>query len=557
MRRALLTAAAVLAVLAALAPAAVAAEWRSEQPAGPGGFPLLGKVGDIECWQANRCLLITGGIAGSPNVPAGLFAYDGRGWYRYATVCGGASGRIAWVGPDDFWTVSDQQKGQETSEKAKPSISLCHFQGGQVVTSYAKPIGRADSYLQMTAAACLGPSNCWFAGERLPATVNQGAFHLHWNGSGLSVVPSLTTTQPEIADPGRAVASLAFHAGRLYESVIARGGDGEVSSEAEEASLLHRIEPAAANPFQLLFPAAPIEFGEEPVNLRALGPFHLTGGDGEPLWAIAGGSESGGLSHVTALRIDGEDDVAQVSLTDTGEVLAARDQVAAAAAEPGGDAWISFRHEGEEFGLAPLARLARIDADGTVEPEASLPASGEEVGGEVLGSKGVSGPVECAGPEQCWMATDRGWLFHLGPDPSPGADPSLRPAPITVRPADESLPTVAPIGAPDDDSGGEAAKPSEQEEIPAEVDPQIHQEKAIVAKVKQRLIGDDVLELSFILRKKAHVRLVARRKGHVVAKTKRYTMEKGRRSVRLKLDPKRWPTKLDLQVSAVGKRKGK
>ena len=51
------------------------------------------------------------------------------------------------------------------------------------------------------------------------------------------------------------------------------------------------------------------------------------------------------------------------------------------------------------------------------------------------------------------------------------------------------------------------------------------------------------------------MQLVARRKGKVVAKTKRYTMAKGRRSLRLPLDPKRWPTKLDLQVHAVKKRK--
>ena len=47
------------------------------------------------------------------------------------------------------------------------------------------------------------------------------------------------------------------------------------------------------------------------------------------------------------------------------------------------------------------------------------------------------------------------------------------------------------------------------------------------------------------------MQLLARRKGHVVAKTKRYTMAKGRHSLRLRLDPKRWPTKLDLQAHAV------
>lgn len=561
MRRATLAALALLAVLClGLAPAANAAEWRSQQPAGAGGFPaLLGQVGDVECWQADRCMLITGGNAG---VAAGLFAYDGRGWYRYSTVCGGAQGRIAWAGPDDFWTVSDQQKGQETTQAPEPSISLCHFQGGRVVASYAKPIGRGDSYLRMNAAACASPSDCWFAGERLPATVNQGAFHLHWNGSSLAVVPSLTTPQPEVLDPGRSVGGLAFHEGKLYESVRVRGTDTEVPGEEAEASLLHRIDGAAVNPFTLLFPSAPIEYGAEgeeplPVNLAALAAMRLTGVAGEPLWAVTGGNGGGGFAPVTVLRVGDADAVDQLPLVDPGEVLRPRDLVSGAAAEAGESTWVAFHHEGEDIGLAPSAQLTRISGDGAVAPAIVLPAPGEESGGEVIGPKGVAGPIECAAAEQCWMATEKGWLFHLGPDPAPNANPALRPAPITVRPADESLPTPPPIGAPEDDSGAEEDKPSSQEEIPAELEEVVRAEKPIVSKIKQKLLHGAVLELSFTLRKKAHVRLVARRKGAIVAKTKRYTMAKGRRSVRLKLNPKRWPTKLDLQVHALKRRQAK
>ncbi|HUB99555.1 MAG TPA: hypothetical protein VMS11_07010 [Solirubrobacterales bacterium] len=559
MRRATLGLALLAVFCLGFGPAAAAAEWRSQQPAGAGGFPtLLGEVGDVECWQADRCMLITGGNAG---VAAGLFAYDGRGWYRYSTVCGGASGRIAWAGPDDFWTVSDQQKGQETTETARPSISLCHFQGGRVVASYAKPVGRADSYLPMNAAVCAGTANCWFAGEQLPATVNQGAFHLHWDGNRLTAMPSLTTPQPQVLDPGRTVGGLAFHEGDLYESVRVRNTDAEVPGEEAEASLLHRIDPDSANPFVLLFPSAPIEYGAEgeepqPVNLAALASAHLTGVAGEPLWAVAGAAGSA-FAPVTVLRVGANDAVSQLSLVDPGEVLRPRDLVSGAAAEVGETAWVAFHHEGEEFGLAPSAQVARVAADGSVAPAAVLPAPGEEAGGEVIGPKGVAGPIECVAVEQCWMATDRGWLFHLGPDPAPNASPALRPAPVTVRPADESLPSAPPIGAPEDDSGAEEEKPSEQEEIPAELEEIVRAEKPIVSKIKQRLLDGSLLELSFTLRKKAHVRLVARRKGKVVAKTKLYTMAKGRRSVRLRLSPKRWPTKLDLQVHAIKRRQAK
>ena len=67
------------------------------------------------------------------------------------------------------------------------------------------------------------------------------------------------------------------------------------------------------------------------------------------------------------------------------------------------------------------------------------------------------------------MATQLGWLFHLGPDPEPNHDPAMHAGVITVRPRDDSLPVVPPISLPEDDSGAEAkAGVSEQEEPPPE-----------------------------------------------------------------------------------------
>ena len=88
-----------------------ASGWHSEQPVAAGaGVPVpLGEVGDIEFWAPNRGALITGGNGG---MPAGVYAYDGTGWYLYSTVCGGREGRIAWTGPDEFWTISDQRAGE-------------------------------------------------------------------------------------------------------------------------------------------------------------------------------------------------------------------------------------------------------------------------------------------------------------------------------------------------------------------------------------------------------------------------------------------------------------
>lgn len=552
MRRAAATLLASLATVLALAAPAGAAEWRSGQPSGPGGFPTgLGDIGDLKCWQPDRCLLTT---AGNGGVQAGLFAYDGRGWYRYSTVCGGVGGRVAWAGPNEFWTVSDQQKGQETTSAVSSGISLCHFKDNQVVASYGEPVGLPASYLQMTAAACAGPSDCWFAGVRLPGTVNQGAFHLHWDGSSLTAVPSLTKPQSEVLDPGRAVGSLAYSGGAFYESVLVRGEDAPLlPDEEEEPSLLHRLAPSQANPFELLFPAAPIVYGNEFASASDLGTAYLAGVGGEDLWAIAGASSFRG--NVTVLRLGAGDSLAQLPLSDPEASFQEGTLVSGAAAEPGA-AWVAFQRPGDASLLQPVARLARVQADGSVGAELLLPAPGETVDGEPLGGKGTAGPIACPAPEQCWMATKRGWLFHLGPDPNPGADPAARPAPITFRPTDNSVPVVPPTDPPVDDSGLEEEKPSGQEEVENGFEPLPKRKPPLVSRIRQRLIGT-TLELSFTLSSRARVRLVAERQRRVVAKTRRYTLARGRRSVRLRLDPDRWPTKLDLQAHAIKKRKAK
>jgi len=297
---------------------AAAAEWRSEQPVGEGGFLAnLGEVGDIECrnGEANRCMLIT---AGNRGVAAGLFAYDGDGWYRYSTVCGGHEGRIAWAGPDDFWTISDQQVGQVVENVgafAFFAISLCHFKDGGVVASYGEPIGSAGAYLHMNAAICAGPSDCWFAGARLPGSVNQGAFHLHWDGSALAAIPSLSDPA-EILDPGRAVFGLAYHQGSPYESVRVEEGDVPTPREKEEGalspSLLHLIEPGATVPFKPLFGAAPFDFGEAGAEASELDGFRLSD-DGQRLWAVAGAAGSLERNATTSASSCGSSPIATLS----------------------------------------------------------------------------------------------------------------------------------------------------------------------------------------------------------------------------------------------------
>jgi hypothetical protein len=156
------------------------AGWRLEQPLPPAPAPGvppshtpigLGRVGDIEFWAPNRGLLITAGNGST--IPPGLWAYDGRGWHELSTVCGASDGRIAWSGPEEFWTISDGRPGQAPDAHGNQAPlqdnTLCHFAGGQVVASYASVAFRANSYQPMHAAACIAPADCWFAGDPLPA----------------------------------------------------------------------------------------------------------------------------------------------------------------------------------------------------------------------------------------------------------------------------------------------------------------------------------------------------------------------------------------------------
>jgi hypothetical protein len=414
-----------------------------------------------------------------------------------------------------------------------------------VVASYAEPLGGANSYLPMDAAACAGPDDCWFAGERLPGTVNVGAFHLHWNGSTLSPVPSLIEAQPETEDPGRSVSSLAFFQGTLYEGVDVESDDVAPRETAFEPSFVHAVFDAGPTPtFFPIYPEPAVELAEP----AALDGFHLAGNE-SMLWAIAGTDvEEEATQAPLVLRI-GPGGFAPITLNDPHGVLGAGVHVQGAAVEPGsGAVWVSYRPEG--FVSAPPARLTRIEADGTVAEPTVLPSESEGVG-----HKGNAGPIACPAVEQCWMATQEGWLFHLGANPAQDTDPLLHVL-VTYRPPDPSLPSASPLTLPEDNSGAYAEKAANSQ-LEVIEEPLPKREPPLLSKLHQRLVGSDVLEMTFVLRTRARVRLLAERHRKVVAKTKLYTMGKGNRSLRLRLDPKRWPTKLNLKVHELTKQGSK
>jgi hypothetical protein len=548
----------------------------------PSPFPVaVGHVGDVEFWAPNRGVLITGG---NTLVPAGLYAYDGVTWHQLSTVCGGENGRIAWAGPDEFWTISDQRPGQALSGGFNPSlllnVSLCHFVNGQVAASYAMPLQQPDSYRPMYAATCSGPSNCWFGGA-LGLAPNSGAFHLHWNGSGLSVVYS-----PQ----DHATASMALYQGQIYESVQLGEGDEYGSENTKSPSLMHTIVTTTpTDPFHNVVPTnsgnsacAPFcpplpEYGTDsagravvPTTLAGLSlssDFSLAGTGPTPaqLWAVAGPGRIGptgnqGEPHSIALRLSNG---AWTQVAPNLAGFEAGEDPVGVAADPGeAAAWVAVTGEG--LAGARVDLLSSADG-GTTWSISERDELGPEQG---VGPRGEAGPIACPAAHECWLATAEGWLFHLtdGAALAPDTDPFFDGGDgvITYRPQDGGQVETPGDEPPEDDSlqnqqappVAPPAKVTLGGRKPKRAKPLIAGSHSRLEERKVRVHGHeatrDVLVLTFKLRARAHVWVLAELHGKVVARSPKRLLEKGKREVRLTLDPKRWPTKLKLEAHPAG-----
>jgi hypothetical protein len=527
----------------------------------------LGRVGDAEFWAPNRGLLLTAG--NPPTIPAGVWAYNGVSWHELATVCGATEGRIAWAGPEEFWTVSDGRPGQAETEGSKPPLAdntLCHFSGGAVAGSYASLAFRPDSYQAVRGAGCLSAADCWFAGDTLPAG-QVGAFQLHWDGASLSATPN-----PQ----GRAVRDLHPFGKRLYEAVRVTPADQIVPPEsASEPSDLHTIAPKGVSPtFQLLRPQSttgqslPIYSPEEFPS--ALDFLHL-GADEGALWGaanpVAPPPEGSARGEVTILRLSGgtwsqvlgptTDPAGGNPFTRflTKEQERENELVTSIAANPGTeDAWLAIDTRADVEARSPVAKalVARISANGTVSEQQALPSAQEEAEG--IGPRGGAERIICPATNDCWLSTTQGWLFHLSDEAHRHLPQDTDPAfagLITFRPPDQGVPAIVPDAPPVDNSGlpGEHPTGGVIEGPPAQTETRVP--VALLTHLRSRLVRGTMLELRFHLAVRAHLRLIARRRNRVVASTATLTMLAGDRKLLLRLDPRRWPTKLSLQTHAL------
>ena len=511
----------------------------------------LGHVGDIEFFRPNRGVLITAGN-GSTIKPS-IWAFDGLHWHELSAVCGATDGRIAWAGPEEFWTISDERPGQAADSHGDPAPTaddtLCRFSGGSVTASYAVPAFQATSYQAMHAAACISAADCWFAGNALPEP-QVGSFHLHWNGH------SGTLEEDAYEGEGRPVEDMTSFAGALYESVQISSSDPVVEHLAEPPPL-HLINPIGVSPtFEPLGGLPLYGAGEFPESLAAL----QLSADSESLWAAAGprretpeGSEP---ATVTVDRYTAAEGWQQL----LGPSAGAPDPfpgetVRSIAAEPRGEAaWVALAPSAEQ-GVDPSADalVARVAADGTVSDEQTLPSATEVAEG--VGPKGAAAKVSCPAVHECWLVTTEGWIFRLT-SLAPGAttaegrdtDPAFDGL-ITYRPPDTGLPAEIPDAPPVDDSGAEVSEQPPASEAPAPT--QLRETVALISKVKVRLVHRTTLELRFHLTVRARVRLLARLHSATVSATPSYVLSAGFHTLLLHLQTSRWPTKLDLQTHAL------
>jgi hypothetical protein len=514
------------------------ATWRLEQPAPPAGARFkvpLGTPDDMEFLAPNEGLL---SIEGNSVISQGLLFWNGRSWRQLATVCGGGgeTSRIAWASPDEFWTITEPSE-----PRVGAGLALCHFKDGVVVGSYSTAIQSPDPFRPMDAAACNGPEDCWFAGvgSEDPSGQRVGAFHLHWDGANLT-----TSYQPQ----GRGVSALAAYGGGFYESVfvgIQAGDDTHpvtlATPEPSGPILIHKLvgEQFLDTGFLAYpYPGVPSE-GVELLSAKA---------DGTDLWFSGGGAASGpdaphdGSVPGPPLAVHYNEPFFQQAPIET-PLFSREDRFVDISPVPGtSSAWVADQALEEVGSATDKAKVALIGSDGSATLD-TLPTSGAGRGSAQL--------VAATGPEEAWMATSAGWLFHYtnGAQLTEDADPSWATT-ITLRPNESVEQFVADTPPPDDSEL--LAPPPVQVETKPVAEPVALVIPALLKNIKVSRHGLTVT-ISFQLTRLADVQLVAKLHGKVVARTRDERLKAGKRKLVLTLERKRWPDALHFKTKELTK----
>jgi hypothetical protein len=384
----------------------------------------------------------------------------------------------------------------------------------------------------MNSAACRTPDDCWFGGigSRDPTGTRVGAFHLHWDGQNLRTVYD--------SGSARGVTDLEPYGDGFVESVVV--GPRREALVAPDPpplethpALLRRVAGTAftADPFE---PANEDDGGSELLALDS-----APGGE---LWAVGGGAASGPEAAQTSDGVVSRPPLAArlvggafVEVPLSGDFGPA-DRFEDVAVVPGtSTAWMADVPFADRAKTNVKALVAFVDGTTGETQVQSLPASGT--------GRGAAARIAFTGPDDGWMVTNAGWLFHYS-DGTPEAkdtDPNFAQT-ITFRP-NEAAEQFVPDSAPADDSNLFAPPPPPPPAAPAPT-PKAKRLKALISKILKPKLQGLTLELRFTVARKARVQLIARRGGKTVAKTRSETFKPGRHVLKLKLSRKRWPTQL-------------
>lgn len=524
------------------------ASWRLEQPSPPEGAPFkvaLGRVDDMEFYAPNEGLL---SVEGNTTVPAGLYFYNGRGWHQLSTVCGGSGeiSRIAWAGPDEFWVITEPSE-----PRVGAGLGVCHFKDGVVVGSYSTPLQSPDPFHPLDAAACDGPNDCWFAGVggEDPSGQRIGAFHLHWDGTSL-----LTSYQPQ----GRGVSGLASFDGTFFESTLVGVEPSNSSKPVTLATpepkpiLIHRLEGGMFADVNFLPDAykGPLNEAGVPSEGTELLSVHS---DGSELWLSGGGAASGPDAPAqgsvpgppVAVRYNSPASRFEQVPIET-SLFGPEDRFVDVSPVPGeGEAWVADQALAQRGSATAKAKVALIGANGETRLE-TLPVSGAGRGSAQL--------VAATGPEEAWMATSAGWLFHYTNGAVLAEDTDSNWAgTITQRP-NESIEQFVSDTPPADNSQLFAPPPVAVEQAQSLETPVPEVIPALLQDIRVSRRGLTVI-VSFKLAGLADVQLVAKRHGKIIAKTAKERLKAGKHSLKLSFNARRWPTGLSFKTKALVKLK--
>jgi hypothetical protein len=546
-RLAALLATCVALVCGAAASAASGATWTPVPlPAPPGGqFSVpAGFVGDMAFWAPNRGLMTVGG---NNSVKPGLYSWDGESWHQLSTVCGGGpNAKIAWAGPDEFWTITGPSVGTLPN-----GLGLCHYEAGAVVGSYSF-YNVPDFVPQVNAATCRTATDCWFGGVGASSVSGNGvgAFHLHWDGSALTSVYD---------GQGRGVSDLITHRGQVLESTYVGPGPGALGAQpflnAPEPvpALLHRIDGTTFtnDPFT---PAPISGVPADGTELRALDT------DGTTAWAVGGGANSGpstadGFVARPPIAVRKDGDGAWQELALQGDLPTDR-WFGSVAAVPGTRAaWATVANT-EVAGSTPSGEtaapsVASISDDGLVQIE----RLDDREGGS---ARGAATAVACPTADDCWLATAKGYLYRRtsGATYPRDTDPAFQ-GTIAIRP-NEAASQVIPDEPPADDSRL-LAPPVELPPAAAPVANPCATPPALVSRVKasrrpltkaqlRQQNARITLVVRFRLARPAKVGIVGKRGKRTVGRAKARTLKAGTRSLSFVVRRKAFPKRISFSL---------